>query len=227
MADKTVKLLSAGKISLLITKAISAASAALSLIHEAAVQCMLHAEKHGDVTLAQRLVQEVKDNCPGIVVAGLNEWYREYSPINLTMENGQVKAKLLKEGEKGYKAFNSAEAAEKKALNTAEVKSRAERPITKPTIAFFKQRIQGFAKQVERYQENAPEDQKMSEAEVATVKTWLLSISEFGNRVSLISEAPSADNVADAKGGNRKTVIKAKRARRAKENMPAPQQAVA
>ena len=213
-----VKMLPRKQVVALIDRSVKTTAKGLELIHEASVQCILHAEKHGDVTLAQKLMQDVKDNCKGVVVAGLAKWFQDYSPVRLTSENGEVKASLLKAGEKGYKAFDTKAASENVAMEAPEVKNRAERPITKPTIAFFKQRISGFAKQVDRFQETAPEDQKMTQAEVNTIKLWLNSVTEFGNKVTVMEEkpaeklAPQAVVAADRliKGPSRNTARKAK-----------------
>lgn len=150
-ATSTAKLLSKSKIDALISDAVKTTAKGLALIHVAAVQCMLHAEKHGDVTLAARLVQEVKDNCKGVVVAGLNKWFKDHSPIKLaTDEDGKVVGSLLKEGEPGYKPFASGEAETHVAMEAREVTARTDRPIEPFSIALVKQRIASLKPQLKK-----------------------------------------------------------------------------
>lgn len=187
-ATTKVKLMSAGTVRKSIDANTRMIAVGLVGLHADMVQCMLHAEKHGDITLAQYLMQSVKDNCKGVVVAGIAQWFAKFSPIKLTSKEGVVSAELLKEGDKGFKAFNSAEAETTPALESKEVTDRANRPIVKPTIAYFKSRIAGFAKQVDNYNEKADIQEKLNADEVATLKTWLASVSEFGNKVTVLKE---------------------------------------
>lgn len=187
-ATTTAKLLSAANVRKSIDSNTKMIAVGLAGLHSDMVQCMLHAEKHGDITLAQYLMQSVRDNCKGVVVAGIEQWFTKFSPIKLTSKDGIVSAELLKEGDKGYKAFNSAEAETTVALESREVTDRANRPIVKPTIAYFKSRIAGFTKQVDNYNEKAEIQEKLNVDEVATIKTWLASVSEFGNKVTVLKE---------------------------------------
>lgn len=52
-------------------------------IHSNAVQCMLHAEKHGDTSLMRRLLVEVIDTKTGYRRQGLINWMRKFSPMEL------------------------------------------------------------------------------------------------------------------------------------------------
>ena len=52
-------------------------------IHNNAVQCMLHAEKHGDTSLMRRLLVEVIDTKTGYRRQGLINWMRKFSPMEL------------------------------------------------------------------------------------------------------------------------------------------------
>ena len=53
-------------------------------IHENAVQCMLHAEKHGDTSLMVRLLVDIIDSKTGYRRAGLINWMRKFSPMELS-----------------------------------------------------------------------------------------------------------------------------------------------
>lgn len=187
-ATTTVKLMSASNVRKSIDANTRMIAVGLVGLHADMVQCMLHAEKHGDITLAQYLMQQVRDNCKGVVVAGIAQWFAKFSPIKLTSKDGVVQAELLKEGDKGFKPFNSGEAETTPAMESREVTDRANRPIVKPTISYFKGRIAGFAKQVDNYNEKAADNEKFSNDEAAVIKTWLNSITEFGNKVSVLNE---------------------------------------
>lgn len=52
-------------------------------IHENAVQCLLHAEKHGDTSLMRRLLVEIVDAKSGYRRQGIIAWMREFSPMEL------------------------------------------------------------------------------------------------------------------------------------------------
>lgn len=52
-------------------------------IHENAVQCLMHAEKHGDTSLMRRLLIEVVDAKSGYRRQGLINWMRKFSPMEL------------------------------------------------------------------------------------------------------------------------------------------------
>jgi len=52
-------------------------------IHVNAVQCLLHAEKHGDTSLMRRLLIEVVDAKTGYRRQGLINWMRKHSPMEL------------------------------------------------------------------------------------------------------------------------------------------------
>lgn len=57
------------------------------LVHENAVQCMLHAETHGDTSLMRRLLVEVIDTKTGYRRQGLINWMRKFSPMELSGDN--------------------------------------------------------------------------------------------------------------------------------------------
>lgn len=52
-------------------------------IHANAVQCLLHAEKHGDTSLMRRLLVDIVDVKSGYRRQGLIGWMRKFSPMEL------------------------------------------------------------------------------------------------------------------------------------------------
>lgn len=52
-------------------------------VHANAVQCLLHAEKHGDTSLMTRLLTEILDDKTGYRRQGLIMWMRAFSPMEL------------------------------------------------------------------------------------------------------------------------------------------------
>lgn len=52
-------------------------------IHSNAVQCLLHAEKHGDTSLMRRLLVDIIDAKSGYRRQGIIAWMREFSPMEL------------------------------------------------------------------------------------------------------------------------------------------------
>ncbi len=69
-------------------------------IHIAAIQCMLHAQKHGDVTLMDSLVNSLGKSHRKL---GLMIWVTGFSPIAW---NGDGKVGLLKAETKKFVAFD-------------------------------------------------------------------------------------------------------------------------
>lgn len=53
-------------------------------IHANAVQCLLHAEKHGDTSLMRRLLIDIVDAKSGYRRQGLIAWMRRFSPMELS-----------------------------------------------------------------------------------------------------------------------------------------------
>lgn len=72
-------------------------------IHDNAVQCLLHAETHGDTSLMRRLLVEIVDAKSGYRRQGFINWMRKHSPmelkgdtINLSgMVTSEAQAKLM------------------------------------------------------------------------------------------------------------------------------------
>lgn len=52
-------------------------------IHSNAVQCLMHAEKHGDTSLMRRLLVDIIDAKSGYRRQGIIAWMREFSPMRL------------------------------------------------------------------------------------------------------------------------------------------------
>lgn len=52
-------------------------------IHANAVQCLMHAEKHGDTSLMRRLLVDIIDAKSGYRRQGVIAWMREFSPMEL------------------------------------------------------------------------------------------------------------------------------------------------
>lgn len=52
-------------------------------IHSNAVQCLIHAQEHGDTSLMRRLVVEIIDSKSGYRRQGLIAWMRAFSPMEL------------------------------------------------------------------------------------------------------------------------------------------------
>ena len=69
-------------------------------IHNTGVQCLLHAQAHGDITLVDRLAKALAAaNAPEVFKA----WVKEYSPITW---NGAGEVKLIPSTNKTFKPFD-------------------------------------------------------------------------------------------------------------------------
>lgn len=60
-------------------------------IHDNAVQCLLHAEKHGDTSLMRRLLVDILDVKTGYRRQGLINWMRKHSPMELSGKDINLK----------------------------------------------------------------------------------------------------------------------------------------
>lgn len=176
----------------------------LAMIRENANQCLAHFKAHGDITLAERLLASLPQ---GMVVAGLAKWFKDFAPVKF-----DAKGKAEVTGDPATTKLEEAQT--KNWVEDAQVKDRATKPITKPTIAFFKGRIEGFVKQVDRYNESAGPQDKMTEAEVSQVKLFLGSVSEFAKKVTVLSHVAPEVIPADSQGTSRAAVQAAKRGKR-------------
>ena len=115
---------SAAQIGKMVDTAITHTVKGDALIHEAAVQCIAHAEKHGDVTLLDRLVTGVGKS---VRVQGLKVWAQEFTPIRW---NGDGKVGLLKKGQNGFKPFDVPKAMETPFWALSAADERTAKPLT-------------------------------------------------------------------------------------------------
>lgn len=175
-----------------------------STLHMTGVQTLLHAEKHGDCTLALELVLSVKDNVPGYVWQGLVSWFRKYSPIHFYVDDaGKNAVRLLKADEKGYKPFNSADADANPAAEDQAVKKRTDTKIEPFSIKLAKKRIQSLLSQAEKadkdggrgFEGDTPEAQAKTRHDTIV---FLKRVSLMIENIKVIDEAPAAPAPAEA-----------------------------
>jgi hypothetical protein len=102
-----------------------------AMIHEAALQCMLHAAPKelggtgsGDTTLADRLIQGLGKS---VRVQALKLWFHDFSPIRW---NGDGKVGQLRADAKDFKPYNPAMASENPFFSYAPGDERTARPIS-------------------------------------------------------------------------------------------------
>jgi hypothetical protein len=95
-----LKLMAKAEIVTLIGAAVKAVNTGRDQVHAAAVQTMLHMREHGDITLAQRLIDDLNGN-PGFNVKGLLFWYGTFAPLTAR----QGKFQLLETKSKAYKDY--------------------------------------------------------------------------------------------------------------------------
>lgn len=69
-------------------------------IHANAIQCMLHAEKHGDTSLMRRLLVDIIDAKNGYRRQGLINWVKKFSPMELTRDTINLSGILDETGAK-------------------------------------------------------------------------------------------------------------------------------
>lgn len=192
-AQFNVKLMAADKIRKLIGTVGTLGGKFADAVHITGVQCILHAQKHGDATLADELVKTVRSSTPGYVWQGLVLWFRANSPITWDAEG---KVSLLKEGDKGYKPFDPAKADAEPAAKAKEVTARTDRPIEPMSIAFIKGRIKSMVQQVEKagkdggrgFAGKTPEEQAQTEA---STKAWI-------KRVAMVVDTIDGRPISDA-----------------------------
>lgn len=193
----TMKLLTSEKIKEAIQNIGKKGKALADLIHGTAVQTIMHAQKHGDATLADELVQTLRGSMPGYVWQGLVLWYRKNSPIAWDAE-GLVY--LLKADEKGYKPFNPEEADAHPAAEAREVSARTDTKIEPFSIALIKKRIAGMATQLEKAQADGG---RGVVGDPATIKLFINSVVAFADKVSVV-ETEAETVVEEVKGRSRK-----------------------
>lgn len=169
-----------------------------STLHMTATQTLLHAEKHGDCTLALELVESVKENVPGYVWQGLAAWFRKYSPIQFYVDDeGKNAVRLLKEGEPGFKPFDANAADENPAGEDQAVKKRTDTKIEPFSIKLAKKRIQSLLSQAEKadkdggrgFEGDTPEAQAKTRHDTIV---FLKRVSLMIENIKVIDEAPAA-----------------------------------
>lgn len=192
-----MKLLEVAAIRLMIVSVGTKGKEFAQLIHETAVQTLLHAKEHGDATLADELVKSVKENLPGYVWQGLVKWYRTNSPIFWDAEG---KVRLLKPEEKGYKAFDPETAEAKPAASDSAVKNRTDKPIEPFSIKLVKSRVFGMVKQLDKAQEQGG---RGVVGDAAQIRSFLTQTIAFMDKVQVIEpkaaqpEAPKDEVVTE------------------------------
>lgn len=179
----TMKLLTSEKIKEAIGNIGKKGAALAALIHSTAVQTILHAQKHGDATLADELVKTLRDTMPGYVWQGLVLWYRKNSPIAWD-EKGNVY--VLKADEKGYKPYNPEQAEANPAAAAKEVTARTDTKIEPFSIALIKKRIAGMVTQLEKAQADGG---RGVVGDPATIKLFINSVVAFADKVSVVDTA--------------------------------------
>ena len=111
------------------------------LVHETAVQCLLHAEAHGDIRLMGSLLEQL---AKGYRRKGLTVWMEMYSPIRV---NGDGKIGLLKPENKRYVRFDVAQA---EATPFWTIKEADEKVAKDLTIETIKGMVAGMLKKIDR-----------------------------------------------------------------------------
>lgn len=71
-----------------------------TLVHDTAIQCLLHAETHGDARPMNALRKAMP---PAMRIKGFEEWVKMFSPIRW---NAEGSVSLAKPDAKGYMPFN-------------------------------------------------------------------------------------------------------------------------
>lgn len=111
-------------------------------IHNTGIQCLLHAQAHGDITLVDRLSKALAAaNAPEAFKA----WVKEYSPITW---NGDGEVKLIPSTNKMFKPFDVDGANANPYWSKIEVKK------TPLTYAALLKLLQGLEKKVTKAQED-------------------------------------------------------------------------
>lgn len=124
-------------------------------VHNTAVQCLLHAKQHGDVSLMAKLVTVMPKSSRQLA---LIEWVNTFSPIVLRRN---PKTKMF-EG-KLVKGYTDANFKIDEANNTAFYDLTSEREPTQYTSDTFIRRLEGMIKAIERASENySQEDMEKS-----------------------------------------------------------------
>jgi hypothetical protein len=121
---------------------VKATSAKLdNLVHATAVQCLCHAEAHGDVRLMGSLLEQIGK---GYRRKGLIVWVEMFSPVRV---NGDGKIGLLKPEAKNYTPFKTDEAEAKPFWTLAEAEEQTKKPLT---LEALKGMVAALEKKIDR-----------------------------------------------------------------------------
>lgn len=100
-------------------------------IHANAIQCMMHAEQHGDTSLMRRLLIDIVDSKSGYRTQGLIAWMRTYSPMELKGDVVKLTG-LLPNGDK--RPWRIAEANANPFAKSDDFKEMALKPVFRDTL---------------------------------------------------------------------------------------------
>jgi len=112
----------------------------MAAIRANADQCLAHFQKHGDITLAERLIASVPR---GIVVAGLAKWFKDFAPVSFDKE-GKATVTGPKEDTK------LDEAIQKDWTGDVQVMARATNPIEPINFKWIQSRIASLKSQLKK-----------------------------------------------------------------------------
>lgn len=100
-------------------------------VHNNAVQCLLHAEKHGDTSLMRRLLMDIVDVKTGYRRQGLINWMRKHSPMEL---KGDVINLTGTDGKGNKRPFLVEKANQTPFWTDADNAERVAKPVFKDTL---------------------------------------------------------------------------------------------
>lgn len=148
MVENTLKLKSREQIVKMQDSMAKASTRAADLRHKAAVQALLHFQRHGDTSLCVRHIELLRQ-CRGVIVAAYPKWMQKYSPIKFEVTANGVTATKMKPDDKHYVEFNIPEAAANPAEEDPEVKERLNKPMTPIDAKMLRGRLQSTLKMLE------------------------------------------------------------------------------
>lgn len=196
ITNANVKLLPLAKLSALIALTIKTVQSGRALIDQSLIQCMLHAQKHGDVMPGARLLEGLRGS--GVVVAAAHKWFSDHSPIEYKFDKeandgkGGVVGRIAKEGEPGYKPWNTGAAEEAPALSTVEAKDRAERKITPFSIGYMSNRIKSFRKELDKAVQDGREI--VGNTDVIRAYIEVIEKADLGYRAKIVKPVVNNNN---------------------------------
>lgn len=135
------------------------------LIHDTAVQCMLHAQQHGDCTLMDNLVKSLHR---GARVKALRIWVEDFSPIRW---NGDDKVGILNEKAKTYTPYQIEEAQAKPFYDYTTENQK--QPLTLEQLIKL---VDGIPARIDK-----AENDGRFEGDVEAAKKWAAGLSSFAH----------------------------------------------